>query len=124
MVELELHNVLINREAPDDPRHRAPFPSDAVREQLTPKQRRGLMHERCVLLKRARNLNDQGRLLLDGWTKNYPELSAAYRLKEGFYGIYEGQVARRPPSRPTRRGTWPWCPKCGMPDSSNTAKYG
>ncbi|RTL29911.1 MAG: hypothetical protein EKK47_12175 [Burkholderiales bacterium] len=25
-----------------------------------------------------------------GWTKNYPELGAAYSLKEGFYGIYEG----------------------------------
>lgn len=91
MVELELHNVLINREAPDDPRRRAPFPSDAVREQLTPMQRRSLMHDRCVLLKRARDLNDQGRLLLGGWTKNYPELSAAYRLKEGFYASTRGR---------------------------------
>ncbi len=62
----------------------------SLREQLTPKQRRGLMHDRFVLLKRERDLNDKERLLLDGWTKNYPELGAAYRLKEAFYGIYEG----------------------------------
>lgn len=62
----------------------------SLREQLTPKQRRGLMHDRFVLLKRERDLNDKERLLLDGWTKNYSELGAAYRLKEGFYGIYEG----------------------------------
>lgn len=61
-----------------------------LREQLSPKQRRGLMHDRFVLLKRERDLNDKERLLLDGWTLNYPELGAAYRLKEDFYGIYEG----------------------------------
>ena len=64
----------------------------SLREQLTPKQRRGLMHDRFVLLKRERDLNDRERLLLDGWTKNYPELGAAYRLKEGFYGVYEGSA--------------------------------
>jgi IS1 family transposase len=62
----------------------------SLREQLTPKQRRGLMHDRFVLLKRERDLNDKEALLLDGWTKNYPELGAAYWLKENFYGIYEG----------------------------------
>ena len=62
----------------------------SLREQLTPKQRRGLMHDRFVLLKRERDLNDKEALLLDGWTKNYPELGAAYRLKEGFYAVYEG----------------------------------
>ena len=62
----------------------------SLRERLTPKQRRGLMHDRFVLLKRERDLNDREVLLLDGWTKNYPELGAVYGLKEGFYGIYEG----------------------------------
>lgn len=62
----------------------------SLREQLTPKQRRGLKHDRFVLLKRERDLNDKEALLLDGWTKNYPELGAAYRLKESFYSIYEG----------------------------------
>ena len=46
------------------------------------------MHDGFVLLKRERDLNDKERLLLDGWTKNYSELGAVYRLKEGFYGIY------------------------------------
>ena len=61
----------------------------SLREQLTPKQRPGLMHDRFVLLKRERDVNDKEALLLDGWTKNYPELGAAYRLKEGFYAVYE-----------------------------------
>jgi len=61
----------------------------SLRESLTPKQRRGLMHDRFVLLKRERDLNDKEVLLLDGWTKNYPELGVAYRLKEGFYAVYE-----------------------------------
>jgi transposase len=61
----------------------------SLREQLTTKQRRGLMHDRFVLLKRERDLNDRERLLMDGWTKNYPELGLAYRLKEDFYGVYE-----------------------------------
>ena len=46
----------------------------SLREQLTPKQRRGLMHDRFALLKRERDLNDQERPLIDGWTKNNPEL--------------------------------------------------
>ena len=62
----------------------------SLRESLTPKQRRGLMHDRFLLLKRERDLDDKGRLLLDGWTQNYPELGAAYRLKEAFFGVYEG----------------------------------
>ena len=60
-----------------------------LRAELTLKQKRGLMHDRFVLLKRERDLNDQERLLMDGWTKNYPALGEAYRLKEDFYGIYE-----------------------------------
>jgi transposase len=63
----------------------------SLRESLTPKQRRGLMHDRFVLLKRERDLNDQERLNLDGWTKNYPELGEAYRLKEEFFGIYDAE---------------------------------
>lgn len=61
----------------------------SLRESLTPKQRRGLMHDRFVLLKRERDLNDHERLNLDAWTKNYPELGETYRLKEQFFGIYD-----------------------------------
>lgn len=59
----------------------------SLREQLTPKQRRGLTHDSFVLLKRERDLNDKEALLLDGWTKSRPELGAAYRVKERFYGM-------------------------------------
>jgi transposase len=63
-----------------------------LRESLTPKQHRGLMHDRFVLLKRERALNDEERLNLDGWTKNYPELGEASRLKEQFFGIYDAET--------------------------------
>lgn len=61
------------------------------RESLTPKQRRGLMHDRCVLLKRESELNDKEILLLSGWLNNYPELALAYRLKEDFFNIYQAK---------------------------------
>lgn len=62
-----------------------------LRERLTPKERRGLMHDRFVLLKREHDLNDKERLLLSGWVRNYPELGEAHRLKEEFFSIYEAQ---------------------------------
>ena len=60
-----------------------------LRDSLTPQQRRGLMHDRFVLLKRESELTDKARLSLSGWTRNYPLLGEAYRLKEAFFGIYE-----------------------------------
>jgi transposase len=62
-----------------------------LRERLTIKQRRGLMHDRYVLLRRERDLTDKDSLLLSGWLKNYDELGIAYRLKEDFFGIYDAQ---------------------------------
>lgn len=59
------------------------------RDSLTPKQRRGLMHDRFVMLKREQDLNDREALLLSGWINNYPELGLAYRLKEDFFKIYD-----------------------------------
>ncbi len=61
----------------------------ALRERLTLKQKRGLMHDRWVLLKRERDLDDKERLLLSGWVKNYEELGHTYRLKEEFLRIYD-----------------------------------
>lgn len=60
-----------------------------LRGDLSIKQKRGLMHDRFTLLKRERDLTDQDRLKLSGWVLNYPALGEAYRIKEGFYGIYE-----------------------------------
>lgn len=64
----------------------------AIRVSLTPKQRRALMRDRFVLLKRRRDLTDQETLLLSGWAENFPAIKAAYELKEGFFGIYECQT--------------------------------
>ncbi|MBI3117567.1 MAG: ISL3 family transposase [Candidatus Hydrogenedentes bacterium] len=63
----------------------------SLRERLTLKQKRGLMHDRWVLLKRECDLTDQDSLLLSGWVKNYDELGLAYRLKEDFFGIYDAE---------------------------------
>ena len=62
-----------------------------LRDSLTLKQKRGLMHDRWVLLKRESELNDREVLLLSGWIKNYPALGEAYRIKEGFYAIYSAK---------------------------------
>lgn len=62
-----------------------------LRERLTLKEKRGLMHDRFVLLKRERELTDKDSLLLSGWIKNYDELGLAYRLKEDFFKIYDAQ---------------------------------
>lgn len=61
----------------------------SMRSELTLKQKRGLMHDRFVLLKRERDLTDKERFNLDGWVKNYPLLGEAYRLKEEFFKIYD-----------------------------------
>ena len=63
----------------------------SCRESLTPKQRRGLMHDRFVMLKREDTLSDQEALLLSGWTKNFPTLGRAYQLKEDFFKIYDSK---------------------------------
>ena len=47
------------------------------------------MHDRFVLLRRQNQLTDQESFNLDGWTKNYPLLGEAYRLKEEFFNIYQ-----------------------------------
>lgn len=61
----------------------------SLREGLGDKQRRGLTHDRFILLKRRRDLKSEEHMLVETWTKNYPVLGEAYRLKEEFYNIYE-----------------------------------
>lgn len=60
-----------------------------IRGSLTDKQRRGLMHDRFILLKREANLQGFDLITLESWTKNYPALGAAYRAKEDFFAIYD-----------------------------------
>lgn len=61
----------------------------ALRATLSDKERRGLMHDRFVLLKRRHSLSDAEYLTLSGWISNYPLLGEAYRLKEEYFGIYD-----------------------------------
>lgn len=63
----------------------------SLRASLTARARRGLMHDRFVLLKRHGALNDQERLLLSGWLVNYPELGLAYQLKEQLFEVYDAR---------------------------------
>jgi transposase len=62
-----------------------------LRAGLAPKERRGLMHDRFLLLKREHELTAQERFLVDSWSKTHPELGEAYRLKEAFFGIYDAE---------------------------------
>lgn len=59
-----------------------------IRAGLTEKQRRGLMRDRFVLLKRRNELNMEEYLTFSTWTKNFPELACAYELKETFFDIW------------------------------------
>lgn len=63
-----------------------------IRADLTPKQVRGLMHDRFILLKREDNLEPFQRLTLESWTKNFPALGEAYRAKEEFFAIYDAMT--------------------------------
>jgi transposase len=60
-----------------------------LRESLTSAQRRGLMHDRFVLLKREDDLTDREALLLSTWVKNYPQLGEIHHLKEAFFRLYD-----------------------------------
>ena len=60
-----------------------------LREGLTAKQRRGLMHDRFILLKRHKELTEMDKITLDLWTKNHPSLSIAYELKESYFDIWD-----------------------------------
>jgi len=64
----------------------------SYRESLTPKQRRGLMHDRFLMLKREHDLTDKEAPLVSGWLKNYPKLGLAYRLKEDFFKVYDAKT--------------------------------
>jgi transposase len=63
-----------------------------IRSSLTDKQRRGLMHDRFILLKRESSLKGLDLITLESWTKNYPALGAAYRAKEDFFAIYDAMT--------------------------------
>lgn len=61
----------------------------AQREALEPKARRKLMHDRFILLRRPKDLDDTQRATMAGWFEMFPKLAEAYRLKEAFYGLWD-----------------------------------
>jgi transposase len=65
-----------------------------LRAELSLKERRGLMHDRFVLLKRESELDVANLAKLDRWVAAYPILAQAYRIKEDFYAIYEASNSR------------------------------
>ncbi len=71
---------------------------DAVRKQvrtsLSSKERRTLMHDRFLLLRRAHELTPMEHVLVETWTKDLPLLGQAYQAKEVFYEVYETNVRR------------------------------
>lgn len=71
----------------------ASFGMETVRKSqrgsLEPKYRRRLMHDRFILLRRPKDLDDGQRKVMAGWFEQFPTLAEAYRLKEAFYDLYD-----------------------------------
>ena len=60
-----------------------------MRAKLSLKEKRNLMHDRFVLLKRQHDLDEKDTEKINKWFSSYPLLGEAYRLKESFYDIYD-----------------------------------
>ena len=60
-----------------------------LRKELKPSQSRTLKGDRKILLKRAHEVSDRERLIMETWTGAFPQLLAAYEHKERFYGIWD-----------------------------------
>ncbi len=65
-----------------------------LRGDLSAKERRGLMHDRFILLKRNKDLSEMDKFTLDLWIKNHLSLGIAYELKEEFFDIWECKSKR------------------------------
>jgi transposase len=60
-----------------------------LRDTMTATKRREVMRSRFLLLKRAHQLTDEQRQLVEEWTTTLPTIGMAYRLKEGFYSMFD-----------------------------------
>ena len=69
---------------------------DSVRKELRASlgdaARRGLMHDRYILLRRRADLTESQVLILETWTGNFPTLHTAYWLKESFFNIWQAST--------------------------------
>jgi transposase len=61
----------------------------ALKADMTTSQRRQLMRDRFILLRREKDLTAKDRLLLDVWTSNLPLLGQAHTLKEALFKLYD-----------------------------------
>ena len=61
----------------------------SLRGSMTKHERRGLVNDRWLMLKRSHDLTEHDQMMLSGWLRNYPELAAAYEVKEAAYRIYD-----------------------------------
>lgn len=66
-----------------------------LKDGLSPKERRGLMHDRFILLKRHKELTEMDKITLDLWTKNHPSLGIAYELKESFFSLWDNDSRQK-----------------------------
>jgi transposase len=64
----------------------------ALRSDLTPAERRGLVNDHFLILKRKHRLNGTEHMMLSGWLENYPTLAMAYEIKEAGYRIYDAKT--------------------------------
>nr|WP_289137032.1 ISL3 family transposase [uncultured Halomonas sp.] len=65
-----------------------------LRKKLTSNQRRTLKGDRKILLKRAHDVSDRERLIMETWTGAFPQLLAAYEHKERFFHIWDATTRR------------------------------
>lgn len=56
---------------------------------LEPKERKKLMHDRFVLLRRNRDLTEEQKVTLADWQARFPKLTAAYTVKEAFFDLWD-----------------------------------
>jgi len=70
-----------------------------VRGTLSERQRRTLMHDRYLLLKRERDLEEKDRLIMESWFATFPRLGAVHACKEAFYSIYDASTQEEALSR-------------------------
>lgn len=61
----------------------------AIKGDMTQATAKRLKGERLLLLKRYKDLDENGLFKLHGWFDDFPDLREAYLLKELFYGIYD-----------------------------------
>lgn len=60
-----------------------------VRTNASAAERKALMYDRKIMLKRNHELDERGLFLLDLWLNKFPDLKSAYELKESFYRIWD-----------------------------------